>query len=167
MGAYDRIREAFQYGYANKTDAYKERLLEWNKQPSIVRVEKPTNIPRARTLGYKSKKGYFVVRVRIRKGMRKRVSPRAGRKAKHAYLYKPADISHQVICEQRANRKHPNAEVLNSYYVGETGKYKYYEVIMVDPSSHTLSEREKRAVSRKGRTYRGLTSAGRKGRGLR
>ena len=29
-------------------------------------------------------------------------------------------------------------EVLNSYYVAEDGKYKWYEVILVDPFSSSL-----------------------------
>jgi large subunit ribosomal protein L15e len=37
------------------------------------------------------------------------------------------------IAEEKAQRKFPNLEVLNSYYVAEDGKYKWYEVIMVDP----------------------------------
>ena len=37
----------------------------------------------------------------------------------------------QVIAEERVADKYPNTEVLNSYYVGEDGLYKYYEVILV------------------------------------
>jgi large subunit ribosomal protein L15e len=34
------------------------RLPLWRRQPSILRVEKPTKLHRARALGYKAKKGY-------------------------------------------------------------------------------------------------------------
>ena len=71
----------------------------------------------------------------------------------------------------RAARKYPNLEVLNSYYVGESGKYKWYEVILVDPHHPVIKSDPKinwicRPCNR-GRAFRGLTSAGKKARGLR
>ena len=42
-------------------------------------------------------------------------------------------MSIQRIAEARADRKYPNLEVLNSYWVGEDGKNKWFEVILVDP----------------------------------
>ena len=44
------------------------RGIEYRSGKSIQRVEKPTKIHRARTLGYKAKQGYVLVRARIRKG---------------------------------------------------------------------------------------------------
>ena len=35
----------------------------------------------------------------------------------------------QRIAEERVSRRYPNLEVLNSYWVGEDGKNKFYEVI--------------------------------------
>ena len=37
--------------------------------------------------------------------------------------------STQRIAEERTGKRYPNMEVLNSYWVGEDGKYHYYEVI--------------------------------------
>ena len=34
---------------------------------AIERVEKPTNIKKARMLGYKAKQGFIIVRVRVKK----------------------------------------------------------------------------------------------------
>ncbi|MEM3745397.1 MAG: 50S ribosomal protein L15e, partial [Candidatus Bathyarchaeia archaeon] len=31
----------------------RQRVVEWRKQPSIIRIDKPTRIDRARRLGYK------------------------------------------------------------------------------------------------------------------
>ena len=64
MGALKHIQETFQKEFAGKKDGsfdYKaiqrNRLIEFRKEPlAIVRLEKPTNIARARTLGYKAKK---------------------------------------------------------------------------------------------------------------
>jgi large subunit ribosomal protein L15e len=69
----------------------------------------------------------------------------------------------RLIAEERAARKFPNLEVLNSYWVWEDGRFKWYEVIMVDPAilpDHPIADQT-------GRAFRGITSAGREVRGLR
>ncbi|HFC49221.1 MAG TPA: 50S ribosomal protein L15e, partial [Thermofilum sp.] len=43
-------------------EVLKARLIQWRRQPTIMRVEKPTRINRARAFGYKAKPGYVVVR---------------------------------------------------------------------------------------------------------
>jgi large subunit ribosomal protein L15e len=61
-------------------------------------------------------------------------------------------------------------EVLNSYWVGEDGKHKWYEVILVDPNHPSImSDKELGWISKgphRGRAEHGKTSAGRKGRGM-
>lgn len=149
----------------------KERLMEWRREPSIVRVEKPTRIERARRLGYKAKPGFIVVRVRVRKGGLRKPRPSSGRRPKRMGVYGHAPKkSLRWIAEERAARKYRNLEVLNSYYVGEDGLYKYYEVILVDPHHPAvLSDPEVNWIAnpgQRGRVFRGKTSAGRKARGL-
>jgi len=141
----------------------RERIIVWRRQPAIYRIDKPTRIDRARRLGYKDKPGYIVVRVRVRRGGLRKPRPRAGRRQKRMGVrkYKPAK-SLKLIAEERAARKFPNLEVLNSYWVWEDGRYKWFEVIMVD---RTLLPELKLGKGR-GRVFRGLTSAGRKVRGL-
>ncbi len=119
-------------------EAYKEelkkRLIEWRKQPTVIRIEKPTKIYKARMLGYKAKQGIIVVRVRVRKGKMERERPDSGRRPKRMGTTRlTIKKSLRWIAEEKAQRKFPNLEVLNSYYVAEDGKYKWYEVIMVDP----------------------------------
>lgn len=62
-------------------------------------------------------------------------------------------------------------EVLNSYWVGEDGKHKWYEVILVDPYHPAIKADPQLnwlcTGKHRGRAFRGLTSAGKKGRGLR
>ncbi|MCS7120710.1 MAG: 50S ribosomal protein L15e [Nitrososphaerota archaeon] len=144
-------------------DLMRERVIEWRKEPAIIRIEKPTRIDRARRLGYKDKPGYVVVRVRVRRaGMRKK-RPRSGRRQKRMGVEKyKLTKSMRLIAEERAARKFPNLEVLNSYWVWQDGKYKWFEVILVD---RTLLPELKLGKGR-GRVFRGLTSAGRKMRGL-
>ena len=150
----------------------RERLPKWNKEESIVRLERPTRVDRARKLGYKAKQGIVVVRSRIRRGGRRKSRVNSGRVPKKMGVNKiTPGKSLQRIAEERVQRKFPNMVVLNSYWVGETGKAKYYEVILVDPEHPViLSDKNLNWVARgpnRSRSLRGLTSAGKKGRGLR
>ncbi|MEM1527660.1 MAG: 50S ribosomal protein L15e [Sulfolobales archaeon] len=149
----------------------RERLILWRRGPAVTRVEKPTRLDRARALGYEAKVGFVVVRVRVRKGGLNRPRPNSGRRPKRmgVYGYAPEKPT-KLIAEEWANRRFPNLEVLGSYYVGEDGMYKYYEVVMVDPHHPSiLSDPEISWVanpSQRGRVFRGKTMAGRKMRGL-
>ncbi len=150
----------------------KERLIRWRREPAVNRVERPTRLDRARALGYQAKQGYVLVRVRLYRGGRKKPPPRRGRRSKRMGLTRiTPGKSKQWIAEERAARKYPNLQVLNSYYIAEDGVYKWYEVIFVDPYHPViLSDPKINWISskhQKGRVYRGLTSAGKKSRGLR
>lgn len=148
-----------------------ERLQEWRKEGSITRIRRPTRIDRARTLGYKAKQGIIVVRAKVRRGgMRKSRYVRGRRTQRMGKNKMTTGMSIQRISEERASRKYPNMEVLNSYWVAEDGRSKWYEVILVDPS-HPVIKSDKNlnwicANTEKGRAFRGKTSAGKKGRGM-
>ena len=166
-GLYHFLKETFF-----NRELWRKRIMEWRREPAILRIEKPTRLDRARSLGYKAKQGFIVVRVRVRRGGRKRpLRARGGRKPIHAGLFFNPKKSLQWIAEERAQRKFPNLEVLNSYYVGEDGEYKWFEVIMVD--KHHPSIKNDKDISwicekqHTRRVFRGLTSAGKKARGLR
>lgn len=127
----------------------RQRMLIWRREPTVVRIPKPTRINRARALGYKAKQGFVVARVRIRKGGLNRLRPSSGRRPKRmgVYGYSPHK-SAQLIAEEKAARKFPNLVVLGSYYVGEDGVYKWYEVVMVDPNHPAVKKDvERRWVS--------------------
>lgn len=149
-----------------------QRVIDWRRQPTIIRVEKPTRLDRARKLGYKAKQGFVIARVRVRRGGLKRTRPKAGRRQKRMGVkkYKPAK-SLRLIAEERAARKFPNLEVLNSYWVWEDGRNKWFEVVMVDPSHPVIrSDKDVGWICEdvhRGRVFRGLTSAGKEVRGLR
>lgn len=147
----------------------KDKAMKWRKQGVVVRLERPTRINRARSLGYKAKQGFIIARVRIKKGGRRRHTIRKGRKPTKVGLrhYTP-EKSKQSIAETRVADRFPNMEVLNSYYIGEDGKYNYYEVILVDPN-HPVVKNDKRIswiAGQRRRAYRGLTSAAKKSREL-
>jgi len=149
----------------------RERLILWRRGPTVARVERPTRLDRARALGYEAKVGFVVVRVRVRKGGLNRPRPNSGRRPKRmgVYGYAPEKPT-RLIAEERANRRFPNLEVLGSYYVGEDGIYKYYEVVMVDPHHPSiLSDPEINWITnpgQRGRVFRGKTMAGKRMRGL-
>jgi large subunit ribosomal protein L15e len=150
---------------------WKQRLTELRKAPTVVRLEGPTRPDRARSLGYKAKEGFAVVRVKVKKGKRKRPKPAGGRRPKRAGRFFTLGKSKQQVAEERASRKFPNMEVINSYYIAEDGEHKWFEVIMAD-RSHPAVLKDKdiswvASPKHKGRAFRGLTSAGKKGRGLR
>lgn len=140
----------------------------WRRQPVVKRINKPTKLARARSLGYKAKQGFIVVRTRIKKGGRRKPSVRKGRKPRSMGVFFTTKQNKQAIAEKRVARKFPNTEVLNSYKVGADGKYHYFEVILVDPH-HPVIKKDK-AISwittQRRRAFRGLTSAGKKSRGL-
>lgn len=163
MSFYELLKETFQREYASRSPEYRRRIAAWRKAPTVERVERPMNLARARELGYKAKQGYLVVRVNVGKGLRKRPKPAKGRKPSKSARFVAPSLSHQAIAEQRVARKYANCEVLNSYWVGEDGDTKYFEVILVD-RSHPSVACETAGI--RGRAFRGLTSAGRKARGI-
>ena len=149
-------------------------VVEARQRDVVHRKERPTFLERARKLGYKAKQGYFVYNVRIKKGDAVRTRYHNGNtrgKCVNAGIHqiKPS-LNHQNMAEQLVGKKCGNARVLNSYVVGQDYMYKYFEVILVDPFHNAIRNDPKinwvcNAVH-KHRECRGLTSAGRKSRGL-
>ena len=141
-----------------------QRAITWRKQHTIVRIERPTRLDRARNLGYKAKQGIVLARVRVRRSGFRKTRPTGGRRQKRLGVNKiKLSKNMRLIAEERAARKFPNLEVLNSYWVWEDGRFKWYEIIMVDPAilpDHPIADQT-------GRAFRGITSAGREVRGLR
>jgi large subunit ribosomal protein L15e len=149
-----------------------ERLLTWRSEQTVTRLEHPTRLDRARALGFKAKGGFVIVRVRVRRGGQRKRAIIAGRRPKHkGVLRMTLKKSLRRIAEERAQKHYPNLEVLNSYWVGEDGKQKFFEILLLDPSSPDVLADPKlawvAAPAQKGRVFRGLTSAGKEGRGLR
>ena len=125
--------------YKDNYKQIRDRAVEWRKQNTITRLERPTRLDRARTLGYKAKQGIIVVRIKVGRGGMRRPRPKAGRRQKHAGVVKmKANINMKQTSEKRVSRKYPNLHVLNSYFVYKDGKNAWYEVILVDPSHPSI-----------------------------
>jgi large subunit ribosomal protein L15e len=168
---YSYVREQWKKPDTSFRSPLKNRLIQWRKEGSFTRVEKPLRIDRARSLGYKAKQGYIVVRARVRRGGLRKHKIRGGRKPSAKGVKKiTAAKNTQRIAEERTAKRYPNMEVLNSYWVGEDGKYHYYEVILVDRAHPSILKDAKinwiSNPANKRRVLRGKTSAGQKGRGL-
>lgn len=171
--AYKYIAEAWAKPEKSFVDGLmRQRLIEWRRQSAITRVEKPTRLDKARKLGYKAKQGFVLARVRVRRGGLRKQRPKAGRRPKRMGVkkFKPSK-NLRLIGEERAARKFPNLEVLNSYWVGEDGVSKWFEVIMVDPQHPSIRTDEDInwicEKQHRRRVFRSLTSAGKKVRSLR
>lgn len=167
-GAYRLINDSLKN---TSREVAQARLIEWRASDAAVNVEKPLNIGRARMLGYKAKKGFVVIRIRLKRGGRKRSRHKHGRKSRKQHIRKILKMNHQWIAEIRAQKKYPNLEVLSSYQIGKDGKHIFFEVIMVDPSKpEIVNDNTINWIcesSNRNRALRGLTSAARKSRGLR
>ena len=169
MGMYKHLRQLWK---KPSSDLLRERLIEWRAGDTIVKVEKPLRLDRARALGYKAKKGFVVVRVRIGRGGRKRERAGVkGRKTRKMTNRKTLKMSYKWVAQTRAGRKFKNLEVLNSYWIGQDGKHYFYEVIMVDKARPEIrNDRTMKWIftgTNRKRAERGLTSAAKKSRGMK
>jgi large subunit ribosomal protein L15e len=167
-GMYHYIKQAWKK--PNLT-ILRERMIEWRKSESQVKVEKPLRLDKARALGYKAKKGFVVIRIRLKRGGHKRQRPNKGRRGKRMHTRKNLKMNYKWIAEQRVQNKYQNLEVLNSYLLGKDGIYAFYEVICVDPERPEIKNDKTMNWITKGsnrnRVLRGLTSTAKKSRGLR
>ena len=116
---YKYIRDAWK----NPDESYVRELMwqrapKWRREKAAQRIERPTRLDRARSLGYRAKKGFVLVRTRVRRGGRRKTRRFNGRKPKRMGVNKITQAkSIQRIAEERVAKKYPNLEVLNSYWV--------------------------------------------------
>ena len=169
---YSYIADAWKVPSTNYLkDLNRARRVEWRREENFCRIERPTRLDRARNAGYKAKQGYVLVRGRVRKGSFQKRQIKAGRRAKRkGILAITVGKSLQRMAEERAQKRYPNLEVLNSYWVGADGQHEWYEIILVDPH-HPVIQADPKINwicynTHTNRVYRGKTSAGKKGRGL-
>ena len=177
MGAYKYLQEIWKKKQSDVLRfLLRMRAWEYRQLPRICRVNHPTRPDKARRLGYKAKQGYAVFRVAVRRGSRKRRTC-SGKgivygKPKHHGINKiKATRNLRSLAEERVGRRAPNLRVLNSYWLNQDALWKYFEIICVDPQ-HNAIRNDPRInwickPVHKHRENRGLTSAGRKYRGLR
>ncbi|KAJ3433084.1 ribosomal protein L15 [Anaeramoeba flamelloides] len=175
MGAYKYVQELYRKKQSDVV-RYLLRVRAWQLRqlPAIHRASRPSRPEKARMLGYKAKQGYVVYRVRVRRGGRKRHVKKGrimGKPTNHGVRKMKHQKNFKSIAEYRVGKVCGNLRVLNSYWINECGTYRYYEVILVDPNHITIQKDPRinwiTRPTMKHREARGLTSSGRKYRGLR
>jgi len=165
---YQHIRKAWK-----KPDKarLRELMIEWRKGNRITKIDRPTRIDRARSLGYKAKKGFIIARVVLKRGGRSKTIINKKRRTTRQTVRLVLGMNYKWVAEQRAERKFKNLVVLNSYPLAKDGKYAFYEVILVDPQRPEIQsdKQMKPFISKKNtkRAFRGLTSSAKKSRGHR
>ncbi len=164
MSLYKHIREAWKKPKEGLDKLWTERLIAWRKEPTSIRIERPTRLDRARSVGYKAKQGFVMVRQRVIRGGHTRPKPVGGRRSKRYGRRLNLHQSYQYVAEVRAQKKFTNLVVLNSYWVAEDGRYRWFEVVLVDPS-HPVIKSDKNLAwvtnpVNKSRVFQAKTSAG-------
>ncbi|MEC7064995.1 MAG: 50S ribosomal protein L15e, partial [Candidatus Thermoplasmatota archaeon] len=134
QGLYQHVRDTWRRPKDALPHMYRQqRMAQWRREPVNCRIERPTRLDAARRMGYKAKQGVVLIRTRVRRGGLRKGKIHMKRKPSKAGISKITMAKNtQRIAEERVNRHFPNLEVLNSYWVGQDGKHKYYEVIMID-----------------------------------
>ncbi|CAG8659798.1 19876_t:CDS:2, partial [Racocetra fulgida] len=110
----------------------------------------------ARRLGYKAKQGYIIYRIRVRRGGRKRPVPKGatyGKPVNQGVNQLKYQRSLRATAEERIGRRCSNLRVLNSYWINQA--------IRRDPKINWIA-----SSKHKHREARGLTSIGKKNRGI-
>lgn len=119
----------------------RQMAIKWRREPSIIKIEKPTKLDRARHLGYKAKQGFVVIRIRVRRSGARKTRPVSGRRQKAMGVTKIKWAKGmKKIAEERVSKKYPNLKVLNSYLLWSDGKFKWYEVLLLDPNHPVISK---------------------------
>merc|ERR1712170_20715 len=174
MGAYKYMQELARKKQSDVMRfLLRVRCWQFRQLASIHRASRPTRPDKARRLGYKAKQGFVIYRVRIRRGGRKRPAPKGqiyGKPVHHGINELKNQRSLQAVAEERVGRRCKALRILNSYWVGQDSTYKFFEVIMVDAFHKAIRRDPKMQFmcksTAKHREMRGLTSAGKKSRGL-
>merc|ERR1712142_1209171 len=174
MGAYKYMQEIYRKKQSDVL-RFLLRIRAWQYRHlnKIHRAPRPTRPEKARRLGYKAKQGYVIYRIRIRRGGRKRPVAKGctyGKPVTHGVNHLKSKRNHQAMAEAKCGRALSSLALLNSYWIAQDATYKYYECIMVD-RHHKAIRRDPSinwivSFKHKHRECRGLTSAGKKGRGL-
>ena len=115
VNGYKHIKNTFKAEFKNQDIVAKSRIAGWKDMPVVARLEKPTNVARARELGYKAKQGVFVARVRVERGLSKRQKAKGGRKPSKSGRFFAYSNSLKSIAERDLKHSFYPCLHLNSY----------------------------------------------------
>ncbi|KAJ5073093.1 ribosomal protein L15 [Anaeramoeba ignava] len=174
MGAYKYMQELMRKKQSDVIRfLLRMRAWQYRQLPTIHRAPRPSRPDKARMLGYKASQGFVIYRIRIRKGGRKKQVRKGqvhGKPKSQGVNRMKSAKNIRSVAEERVGKKCGNLRVLNSYWINADSTYKFYEVILVDPFHKRIRDNPRInwicRPTMKHRESRGLTSAGRKHRGL-
>jgi len=150
VSAYSLMRKIWREKNEELIKNLRKRAIEWRKEKSIVRVDRPLRLDRARSLGYKAKQGFIVLRVRVRKGGFSKPRPRSGRRPKALGVVKhKVNVSLKEEAINRVSKKYVNMHVLGAYEIFRDAKYAWYEVILVDPNHPSVKSSKNISLPKK------------------
>lgn len=142
MGAYRYLQELWKKKQCEAMQfVLRLRTWEYRQLPVVHRCSRPSRPDKARRLGYKAKQGYCVYRAAVRRGGRKTMVAKGivyGKPSSQGINKIKATRNFRSLAEERVGRRMGGLRVLNSYWVGQDGTYKYYEIIMVDPQHNAI-----------------------------
>ena len=175
MGAYKFLEELWRKKQSDVMRfILRVRTWEFRQHKAIHRATKPSRPDKAHKLGYKAKQGYVIWRVRVRRGNRRKLGNKGqiyGKPSNQGVLQRKFQRNLKSVAEERVGKICGGLRVLNSYWAGQDSIYKFYEVILVDPAHNAIRNDPKInwicQPAQKHRELRGITSSGRKHRGLR
>jgi large subunit ribosomal protein L15e len=131
---YRQISKTWQSIFHDKAGDIRARVIELRREPAIKRIDRPSRLDRARSLGYKAKEGVVVVRARVSRGGMRRQRPTSGRRPKHMGVLRiKSRVSSQQVAERRVSERFPNLKVMGSYPVWQDGRFAWYECVLVNP----------------------------------
>ncbi len=174
MGAYKYLQELWKKKQSDVMRfLLRLRTWEFRQLPTIHRANHPSRPDKAHRLGYKAKQGFVVYRVKVKRGDRKKLVSKGinyGKPASAGINKQKSSRNLQTLAETRVGRRCGALRVLSSYWVAQDSAHKWFEVILVDPNHQTIRNDPRinwicNAVHTH-REMRGLTSSGKKGRGL-
>jgi large subunit ribosomal protein L15e len=138
---YRHIAETWKTMLKTRSQNLKDKAFVWRREPAMQRIDTPTRLDRARSLGYKAKQGFVVVRLRVGRGGMRKQRPVSGRRPKHiGVVHIKQSISMKKVAERRVGEKFINLKVLGSYFLYEDGMYSWYEIIMMDPNHPAIAK---------------------------
>jgi len=139
MNMYAHVAGTWRKMWKDYSDELKAKSIEWRKQPTILRIKRPSNIARARRLGYKAKQGFVVTRIRVGRGGMRKQRPKAGRRPKHLGVVRiKQSESMRKVAERRVAEKYPNMQIIGSYYLHKDGKYYWFECVLIDKNHPSI-----------------------------
>ncbi len=136
---YRHISKTWEDNLKARSRIIKDSAITWRREPAILRIERPSRLDRARKLGFKSKQGFVMLRVRVGRGGMRKSRPKSGRRPKHLGVVRiKAAVSMQQVAARRVQKKFPNLRVMGSYVVYRDGKNQWFEIILVDPDHPSI-----------------------------